>query len=97
MCVHAECVCVRACVSCVCVCVCLFFQHWCNISTPIGHSVEWPRERHNHAGTHLSCPLFVIVGGLDQYGSTLNDMWLCDTTTKLWKKVLFLLIVLCVH
>ena len=39
----------------------------------------------------------MIVGGLDQYGGTLNDVWLCDTTTKLWKKVLFLVTVLCVH
>ena len=72
-------------------------QHWSNISTFIGHSVEWPRKRIHHAATHLSGPLFVLVGGVDQYAHTLKDMWLCDTTTKLWKNVLFLVTVLCVQ
>ena len=72
-------------------------QHWSNISTSIGLSVEWPQKRNHHAATHLSGPLFVIVGGEDESYDTLNDMWLCDTTTKLWKKVLLLVTVLCVH
>ena len=38
-------------------------QHWSNVS--IGHSIEWPKEKSHHAATHLSGPLFVIVGGLD--------------------------------
>ena len=75
------------------------------------YSVEWPRESSSHAATHLSGPLFVIVGGEDKYYHTqLVDMWLCNTegvssrraaryalgntTTKLWKKVLFLITVL---
>ena len=67
--------------------------------TSIGHSVERPQERNHHAATHLSGPLFVVVGGEYQPFRTLNDMWLCDTTTKLWKKVLFLVTstFLCVH
>ena len=60
----------------------------------MGHSVEWPRERSSHAATHLSGPLFVIVGGEDLSYDILNDIWLCDTATKLWKKVLFLVTVL---
>ena len=48
----------------------------------------------HHAATHLSGSLFVIVGGENKYPRPLNDMWLCDTTTKLWKKVLFLVIIL---
>ena len=71
-----------------------------NISTSIGHSVEWPQKRTHYAATHLSGPLFVIVGGMDQSGFTLMDMWLCDTTTKLWKRVLIIVsyhTVLCVH
>ena len=52
--------------------------------------MEWPQERSSHAATHLSGPLFVIVGGMDKSYNSLNDMWLCDTTTKLWKKVVFL-------
>ena len=75
--------------------VCFSPQHWSNVS--IGHSVEWSQKRSYHAATHLSGPLFVIVGGEGQYFDTLNDMWLCDTTTKLWKKVLFLVTVLSVH
>ena len=75
----------------------LIFQHWSNISTSIGHSVEWPRKISRHAATHLSGPLFVIVGGLGPYPTPVNEMWLCDTTTKLWKKVLFLVTVLCMH
>ena len=39
----------------------------------------------------------MIVGGVDKPYDTLNDMWFCDTTTKLWKKVLFLVTVLSVH
>ena len=74
-----------------------FLQRWNNISTSIGHPVEWPHRRSHHAATHLSGPLFVIVGGLNQSGHTLNEMWLCDTTTKLWKTVLLLVTVLCVH
>ena len=56
--------------------------------------MEWPWERSSHAATHLSGPLFVIVGGMDKPYNSLHDMWLCDTTTKLWKKVLFLITVL---
>ena len=69
--------------------VCSSPQHWSNISTSMGDSVKWPQERHSHAATHLSGPLFVIVGGYGQ-----SDMWLCDTITKLWKKVLFLVTIL---
>ena len=58
--------------------------------------MEFPQKRSHHAATHLSGPLFVIVGGMGQSSDTLNDMWLCDTTTKLWK-VLFLVTVLSVH
>ena len=39
----------------------------------------------------------MIVGGLDLSYATLNDMWLCDTTTKLWKKVLFLTVFMYAH
>ena len=65
-------------------------QHWSNIS--IGHSVEWPQERSSHSATHLSGSKFVIVGGVSLLmhrgpNTLLNDMWLCDTTSKLWKKV----------
>ena len=62
----------------------------------VGHSVEWPQERSHHAATHLSGPLFVIIGGLGQSYDILYDMWLCDTTTMLWEKVLFLVTILCV-
>ena len=77
--------------------VCSSPQQWTNISTSFGHSVEWPLKRSHHAAIHLSGSLFVIVGGVDQYTRTLYDMWLCDTTTKLWKKVLFLVTVLSVQ
>ena len=75
--------------------ICSSPQHWSNISTSIGHS--WPQKRMHHVAAHLSGPLFVIVGGENQYPRALNDMWLCDTTTKLWKKVLLLVKILCVH
>ena len=65
---------------------------WSNIS--IGRSVEWPKARRHRVATHLSGPLFVIVGGAGHQVCT-NDMWLCDTATKLWKKVLFLECLLC--
>ena len=70
-------------------------QHWIKIGTNV-YSVEWPQQRTNHAATHLSGSLFVIVGGLARSYHILNDMWLCDTTTKLWKMVLFLVTGLCV-
>ena len=62
-------------------------QHWSNVSTSIGHSVEWPNGRFNHAAAYLSGSLFAIVGGEVQHGNILNDMWLCDSTLKLGKKV----------
>ena len=37
---------------------------------------------------------------MDKSGHIVNDMWLCNTTTKLWKKVMFLagfLSRFCVH
>ena len=77
--------------------VCFPPQHWSNISTSIGLSVEWPLGRSHHAATHLFGPLFVIIGGLDEYGCILYDMWLCDTTTKLWKKVLFIVSFVCTN
>ena len=36
-------------------------------------------------------------GGLGQSVYALNDMWLCDTITKLWNRVLFLVTVLSVQ
>ena len=68
-------------------CVPLSLQHWSNISISVGHSVEWPTGRLNHAAAHLSGSLFAIVGGEVQHGNILNDMWLCDTTLKLREKV----------
>ena len=38
----------------------------------MGHSVEWPQERSSHAATHLSGPLFVIVGGMDKPYNSLH-------------------------
>ena len=72
-------------------------QHWTNINEPISHSVAWPQKRNRHVATHLSGSLFVIKGGMDLSYRTLNDIWLCDTTTKLWKKVLFYVSFVCVH
>ena len=71
--------------------VCSSPQHWNNISKSIDRSLQWPQTRRIHAASHLFGSLFVIVGGVDYSYHTLNDMWLCDTTTKLWKKVLFCL------
>ena len=68
-------------------CVPLSLQHWSNISISVSHSVEWPNGRFNHAASHLSGSLLAIVGGEVQHGNILNDMWLCDTTLKLGKKV----------
>ena len=56
-----------------------------------------PQRRSHHAATHLSGPLFMIVGGMDKSGYALNEMWLCDTTTKLWKMVLFLTVFMYAH
>ena len=63
-------------------------QHWSKISTSIGHSVEWPPEKSDHAATHFFGSLFVIVGGRGSRSPhSMNNLWLCDTITKLWKKV----------
>ena len=73
-----------------------FLQHWSNIS--VDHSVEWPLVRSSHSATLLSGSKFVIVGGQSQFASQsqlvklLNDMWVCDTTSKLWTKVTLLLL-----
>ena len=61
------------------------FQHWSKISKPVDRSVKWPEERVGHAGTCVSGPVLVIVGGIRL--SILSECWICDTTDMLWKKV----------
>ena len=72
----------------------LFLQHWTKINKPGGLvslllTVEWPEKRYCHATTCVSGPLpvLIVVGGYRKKRGTINDFWICDLTTKQWKKV----------
>ena len=60
-------------------------------------SVERPQWRHAHAASHITGPVFVMIGGYDDDEAytyydcecpLLSDVWLCDTNQ--WKQVLSL-------
>ena len=79
----------------VCVCHCYSnnpihvtdsFQNWIRISEPVGSSVQWPVKRRDHAAACVSDSVLVMIGGYSG-GTTLNDCWICDTTTRHWQKV----------
>ena len=55
------------------------------INKPVIKSVQWPGRRSGHAASHITGTMFVMIGG-QGYGSTLSDVWLCDTNQ--WNKVL---------
>ena len=46
--------------------------------------------RYAHAASHITGPVFVMSGG--RGGSTLSDVWLCDTNQ--WIEVLLLHIII---
>ena len=56
-------------------------QNWSKIKS---HSVQWPERRCAHGASHITGTVFVMIGGIG--GSTLSDVWLCDTNQ--WNKVL---------
>ena len=65
-------------------------QNWTKIKKPISQSVQWPERRRAHAASHITGPMFVMIGGFDAfdcygYGSSWSDMWLYDTNQ--WIKV----------
>ena len=53
--------------------------------------VQWPERRYAHAASQLAGSVFVMIAGVDDQSSQLCDMWLCDSTNKIWKKVNLLL------
>ena len=59
-------------------------QNWSKLKKPVSQSVQWPEERYAHAASHITDTVFVMIGGAG--GSTLSDVWLCDTNQ--WNKVL---------
>ena len=60
-------------------------QNWSKIKKPVSPSVQWPDGRRHHAASHITGSVFVVTGGFDITGSTLSDVWLCDTNQ--WNKV----------
>ena len=62
-------------------------QNWTKVNKPAsaGRSVQWPEWRHGHASSQIKGSVFLMVGG--DRGFRLCDVWLCDSTTKLWKQV----------
>ena len=63
-------------------------QNWSKIRKPISQSVHWPEGRSAHVASHINDSVFVMIGGRGDIGPTLSDVWLCDTNTNKWKKVL---------
>ena len=59
-------------------------QNWSKIKKPVSQSVQWPVGRYAHAASHITGPVFVMSGGRSD-GTTLSDVWLCDTNQ--WIKV----------
>ena len=53
---------------------------------------RWPEQRYHHAATCLGYGgeyvHLLILGGINQYGKCLNDMWLFSLGEKGWKEVL---------
>ena len=63
-------------------------QNWTKIKKPDSQSIQWPVGRYAHAASHITGPVFVMSGGIDDDDKyTLSDMWLYDTTTNQWIKV----------
>ena len=60
-------------------------QNWSKIKNPVSPSIQWPGKRLAHTASHISDTVFVMIGGYGS-GSTLSDVWLCDTNQ--WNKVL---------
>ena len=52
-------------------------QNWSKINKPVIKSVQWP-ERRSNAASHITGTVFMMIGGHGG-GSTLSDVWLCDT------------------
>ena len=60
-------------------------QNWSKIKKPFSRFVQSPEGRHGHAASHITGTVFVMIGGHGLGGSTLRDVWLCDTNQ--WNKV----------
>ena len=58
-------------------------QNWSKIKKPVSQSVQWPVGRRAHAASHITGPVFVMIGGYG--GGTLSDMWIYDPNQ--WIKV----------
>ena len=65
-------------------------QNWSKLKKPVSvwSAVQWPEKRYAHAVSHITDTVFVMIAGHGGEGSTLSDVWLCDTNQ--WNKVLFL-------
>ena len=66
-------------------------QNWSKIKKPENYFAKimfkWPERRYAHAASHITGgTVFVMIGGCGSGGSTLNEVWLCDTNQ--WNKVL---------
>ena len=65
-------------------------QNWSKIKKPVSQSVQWPERRQYHAASHITGPVFVMIGGYQVKNSEVlpntqsADMWLY---TNQWIKV----------
>ena len=64
-------------------------QEWTKLERPTG--APWPAERASHAACCLNFgqdhPQVLVTGGLDKNGNTLNDIWILDIKSGMWREV----------
>ena len=72
----------------VCI-LCHLSQEWTKLEIPEG--APWPAERSSHAACCLNYgqdhPQFLVTGGIDKNGNTINDMWILDVQSGRWREV----------
>ena len=67
------------------------FQSWTKLSTgDVTEEVAWPVGRDGHASCLLTGPpnpQVLISGGWDKDNKLINDAWILNINTRVWKEV----------
>ena len=69
--------------------LCHLSQEWTKLERPEG--AYCPVNRESHAACCLNYgeehPQLLVTGGVDNYGNTLQDVWILDVNSGRWRKV----------
>lgn len=69
--------------------LCHLSQEWTSLERPKG--APWPVRRDSHAACCLNYgekhPQLLITGGVDNNGNSLQDAWVLDVKSGMWKEV----------